>query len=156
MLTITALELVTMVVILPLAGGIIGCVVAGDKSRRASGGKTPVELKREFDDYQEGVTSHFQETAQLLQHMTEQYRAVYTHVARGAADLCGADQTNPQLEELKRLSLALDDAAAVAGEIGDVPADTVPDADADGGTAVESSPDEDNGTGAKDSTTSPV
>ncbi len=117
MLSITIVELLVMIVILPLIGAVIGYVVAGDRMRGASGGKTPAELQAELDSYQQGVSSHFQETAELLQQMTAQYRSIYTHMAHGAAELCGEGDSNAGLAELKRLSQALDDAAAVPGEV---------------------------------------
>ena len=113
MLNFTAGELITLLVLLPLVGGVIGYVIAGDRMRRHSGGKTPVELKREFDAYQQGVGEHFQHSAELLQQMTQQYREIYTHMAHGAAELCGDGERSAEVEALKRLSLALDDAAAV-------------------------------------------
>jgi|GEM_PF-2902494 uncharacterized protein len=112
MLTITIVELMTLIVILPLAGGVVGYVIAGDRMRRQSGGKSPEELKTEFEDYQKGVTNHFQESAELLHQMTAQYRAIYAHLARGAAELSAPDEGNEQLAELKRLSLVFEQATA--------------------------------------------
>ena len=87
--------------------------------RRASGGKSPDELKQEMDDYRGSVNAHFQHSAALLQQMTDQYRSIYTHMAHGAVELCGDENESAPLEELKRLSVALNEAAALpAGEGG--------------------------------------
>lgn len=67
------------------------------------------ELQRFHDDYREHVSDHFNMTADLVQQMTESYRDVYQHLARGAQDLCNdeiaakllpsADQINFSSEE---------------------------------------------------------
>lgn len=46
------------------------------------------ELQRFHDDYREHVSDHFSTTADLVQQMTDSYRDVYQHLARGAQDLC--------------------------------------------------------------------
>ena len=40
-------------------------------------------------DYEAGVAEHFSQTADLLHKLTDDYRAVYTHLADGAQQLCG-------------------------------------------------------------------
>ncbi len=42
-------------------------------------------------DYEAEVAEHFATTAQLLNRLTEDYRAVYGHLAEGARDLCDGD-----------------------------------------------------------------
>lgn len=113
MLYFTTGELITLLIVLPLAGAVFGYYVAGDRMRRVSGGKTPAELKQELETYQASVSGHFQHSAELLQQMTEQYREIYTHMARGAAELCDEGNTSAEVDALKRLSVALDDAAAL-------------------------------------------
>jgi outer membrane murein-binding lipoprotein Lpp len=49
------------------------------------------ELKRtqrELDRYRDDVNDHFAGTSELLRELTLQYRAVYDHLAHGAALLC--------------------------------------------------------------------
>ena len=114
MLTISITELLLMIVILPLAGGIVGYIVSGDRMRKSAGGKDPRELQAEMSEYRARVDDHFRETANLLGAMTEQYRQVYTHMANGAAELCESADSKPQIEQMQRRSLALaaeDDAA---------------------------------------------
>lgn len=50
-----------------------------------------LELQRFHDDYREHVSDHFSMTADLVQQMTESYRDVYQHLARGAQDLCNEE-----------------------------------------------------------------
>jgi uncharacterized membrane-anchored protein YhcB (DUF1043 family) len=38
--------------------------------------------------YEDEVVEHFTETATLLNNLTEQYRAVHNHLAKGASALC--------------------------------------------------------------------
>lgn len=132
MLTLTTIELLAIIVILPLTGAIAGYRLAGNRMRRDSGGKTPAELKTEFENYRQGVTGHFEQTAELLQQMTQQYRAIYTHLARGAAELSAPHESNTHLEELQRLSLAFVDAAEHAAIEGSSDA-TAPAVEAAGG-----------------------
>ncbi len=57
------------------------------------------ELKRterELDRYRDEVSDHFAGTSELLRELTLQYRAVYDHLAQGAALLCPDDA--PALE----------------------------------------------------------
>jgi len=47
--------------------------------------------RHELEDYRRNVTEHFNSTAQLMQQMTEQYKAVYQHLAKGAQTLTDGD-----------------------------------------------------------------
>jgi uncharacterized protein len=49
------------------------------------------ELQRHHADYRDHVSEHFSATADLVHNMTESYRDVYQHLARGAQDLCNDD-----------------------------------------------------------------
>jgi hypothetical protein len=46
------------------------------------------ELQRFHDEYREHVSDHFSMTADLVHQMTDSYRDVHKHLARGAQDLC--------------------------------------------------------------------
>ena len=94
----------TMAVLLVIIGAI--CAVGGyayaqANQRRAGDGKTSKELKDELGEYKDNVSEHFQQTAMLLNEMTDQYRAVYEHMAAGAQQLCDAEQATSQLESLR-------------------------------------------------------
>ncbi len=60
-------------------------------------------MKEEFGRYREDVNSHFQTTAELIQHMTESYKAVYRHLASGSQQLCSG-QVMLDLDEAPRLA----------------------------------------------------
>lgn len=101
MYIVTMSELVALLILLLALGAAIGYVFANDRTRRATGGKSPAQLREEFEEYRAGVNTHFQETATLLDGMTEQYRTVYAHMAKGAFDLCDSAETGPRLEQLQ-------------------------------------------------------
>ena len=76
-------------------GGFVGWYVAvnnrGDNKR-----KVIMDLESQLDqaaqsraDYEAEVAEHFAQTADLLHKLTDDYRAVYTHLADGAEQLCG-------------------------------------------------------------------
>ena len=53
------------------------------------------QLKDRFTDYRDQVTQHFMRTSELVQEMTQSYRAVYEHLASGAQNLCGGQIEAP-------------------------------------------------------------
>lgn len=71
-------------------GGLIGFLMG-----RSGGGSNEQEklddVKQELENYKTQVAGHFEETADLVNKMTESYRGVYQHLATGAQALCDAD-----------------------------------------------------------------
>jgi uncharacterized membrane-anchored protein YhcB (DUF1043 family) len=71
-------------------GGLIGFLMG-----RSGGGSDEQEkledAKKELENYKTQVAGHFEETADLVNKMTESYRGVYQHLATGAQALCDAD-----------------------------------------------------------------
>ncbi|MCR9105845.1 MAG: YhcB family protein [Gammaproteobacteria bacterium] len=72
----------------------LGIGIAIGRSTSASGQKYR-EVERKLDHvlqdkkrYEDEVVEHFEETAQLLNALTESYRDVHNHLAKGAAGLC--------------------------------------------------------------------
>ncbi|MEQ8232200.1 MAG: DUF1043 family protein [Gammaproteobacteria bacterium] len=115
MLSIAIGELLMMIVALLLLGGLVGYLLGGGRRGGDDGADAKVAaLEEEVASYKQGVTTHFQETADLMQQMTAQYRALYAHMAQGAVALCDAPEEHPRLEEFKRLGHALDEAARAA------------------------------------------
>jgi hypothetical protein len=49
------------------------------------------ELRQQQQDYQEEVTAHFNQTATLINQLTESYRNVHNHLAKGAQLLTQGD-----------------------------------------------------------------
>jgi uncharacterized membrane-anchored protein YhcB (DUF1043 family) len=95
------------------------------------------QLKDHFRDYRDQVTHHFMRTSELVQEMTQSYRAVYEHLASGAQRLCGdldhealeatpanrldnpplnADEDGVEYDEYAELSRIRDDIDELLGE----------------------------------------
>lgn len=93
-------------------GLLLGCIAAylfigrNDRSR---------ELQAELDDlnqmlidYRGQVTRHFMHTSELVQEMTQSYRAVYEHLAAGAQHLC-SDELEPSQVGFQQTDRVTDD-----------------------------------------------
>ena len=52
--------------------------------------------RAELSSYQSRVTDHFAETAQVFNTFSDQYQAVYQHLASGCRELCRGD--HPQIQ----------------------------------------------------------
>lgn len=61
------------------------------------------KLKTEFGTYREEVNDHFRTTADLVNHMTASYKAVYEHLAGGSQKLCSGE-VMLELDEAPRLT----------------------------------------------------
>ena len=81
-----------------IIGGGIGGGVGWYLALNARGDKRKVimdlesqldQIKQDRADYEAEVSEHFSQTADLLNKLTSDYRAVYTHLADGAEQLCG-------------------------------------------------------------------
>jgi len=67
------------------------------------------ESREELKNYRTKVSSHFQETAQKVNALTENYRSVYEHLARGAQSLCDKNDTPVLMNELNRNPMLADE-----------------------------------------------
>ena len=63
------------------------------------------QLKDRFTDYRDQVTQHFMRTSELVQEITQSYRAVYEHLASGAQNLCGGQIEAPHRNNAQTSSL---------------------------------------------------
>ena len=86
----------TIVIVGAAAGLILGLVIGLLWGRQSSpSGQKHREVERKLDQvlqdkkvYEDEVVEHFSDTAKLLNSLTESYRDVHNHLAKGAADLC--------------------------------------------------------------------
>jgi hypothetical protein len=56
------------------------------------------QLQQEFDGYRDQVGQHFRKTSELVQAMTDSYRNVYEHLAKGSEVLCQDPVNTPRLD----------------------------------------------------------
>lgn len=75
-----------------LVGGCLGALI-GRRSAPAAQRLREAELKldqvlQDKKAYEDGVVEHFTDAAKLLNNLTEQYRDVHNHLAKGADTLC--------------------------------------------------------------------
>jgi uncharacterized protein len=87
-------------------GLILGCIgtylFLGRYSQTANLREELDELREKFSDYRDQVTQHFMRTSELVQEMTQSYRAVYEHLATGAQELCEGEVEAPSLDTSKK------------------------------------------------------
>lgn len=76
---------------------------AGDLEQRLN------EAENRFTDYQDQVNDHFQQTADLVNNLTNSYREVHEHLAKGAQNLATADFTEQFLTTSAAPKLESDD-----------------------------------------------
>lgn len=75
-----------------IVGLLLGLVLG---KRTSAAGQKSRDVERKLDQvlqdkklYEDEVVEHFEETAQLLNTLTQSYREVHNHLAQGAAKLC--------------------------------------------------------------------
>lgn len=99
----TAILIATAVI--ALGAGIAGGWFMGRRQR--DNADTVLELEARLEkalesraDYEAEVAEHFAQTAELMHRLTEDYRSVYNHLAKGASSLCdgAVDMPTPSLE----------------------------------------------------------
>lgn len=78
-------------------GSIVTYTLASRSSRNKSLQAELDQLAERFTEYREQVGQHFMQTSNLVQEMTQSYRAVYEHLASGAYHLCGEDAATASL-----------------------------------------------------------
>ncbi|MBY4678595.1 YhcB family protein [Marinobacterium arenosum] len=105
------------------------------------------ETQQELNHYKEQVNSHFAQTAELVNNLTESYKDVHQHLARGAQSLCADDSAAQSLTASLQPRLTGADAAegeiptvtdAVAEQSPEPPRDYAPKAPDQEGTLSES------------------
>lgn len=75
-----------------VVGGVVGALVfkqlKSDEAKVRMLEEQLEDLEREHESYKDSVHSHFNNTASLLNNLTDSYREVYRHMATGAQALC--------------------------------------------------------------------
>jgi len=91
-------ELLQLIVVF-VVGLISGALIMLLWNKLSSGSASPAGLKQEYQDYQEKVETHFEETSKKFQDMTEQYQDLYKHLSVGATSLCRPDSVAAALAD---------------------------------------------------------
>ena len=79
------------------AGLILGLIFMFIFNKLSTGSATAGQVKREMEDYQGQVESHFEETSKKFKQMTDQYQDLYQHLSVGATSLCRPENIAPGL-----------------------------------------------------------
>lgn len=70
--------------------------------------KTIKDLEKKLNSYQEDVSSHFEETADLVDELTNSYKKVFDHLGKSARKLMTEEQIQHQLERRKGNKVTLE------------------------------------------------
>lgn len=97
---------IPLFILIFIIGIILGIVGMLSFSKYKTGSMSSTTVKKEYEEYQDSVEKHFEETSQRLQDMTSQYQELYKHLAVGATTLCRpesvaagiADKSDPGLQ----------------------------------------------------------
>ncbi len=68
-------------------GFALGALVVWLIDRKRGGGTSVAALKQEHEQFREQVTTHFVETADLINKLTDSYKDVFDHLSKGAETL---------------------------------------------------------------------
>ena len=97
------------VVVVFVVGSILGFAfftLRYRNSRRLKKLQEELDAKtEEMEIYREDVSEHFLKTAELVDNLTQSYKAVYDHLEGGAYELVGDEKFRKQLEQRKQLQL---------------------------------------------------
>jgi len=112
-----------------LGGGAIGAllfkILMSDEIRIRTLENQLQALSEEHENYKSSVHSHFNNSAQLLNKLTDSYRDVYMHLADGARSLC-PDYISSQLSLSGESRALLEKDASAGGPYGSIAAQGQP------------------------------
>ena len=114
------------------SGLVIGAFTVWFMTHRGrEGGENARRLRRELDGYNQAVSEHFAETAELVHAFDQSYRAVYGHLERGAAQLVGREVVRTLVRDTDSEAVPPAGAAAISDDASPaIEATTDPDAPA--------------------------
>ena len=67
------------------------------RQRGGAGGDSVAELKKENARFREEVNGHFVQTAELINQLTDSYKAVFDHLSEGADKLVDEDAVRERM-----------------------------------------------------------
>jgi uncharacterized membrane-anchored protein YhcB (DUF1043 family) len=88
-----------------ITGVIIGILIGGTAvaiwlKKRGGSGETVASLKRENAQFREEVNEHFVQTAELINQLTDSYKAVFDHLSEGAEKLVDAEVVRERMPQV--------------------------------------------------------
>lgn len=95
------------ILIAVLAGTGLGYWLAQLYQRKANSGKSVRELRAEHDQFRDQVTEHFAETAQLVNQLTDSYKAVFDHLSSGAQQLTDREKLQQRLPPMDTSAVSI-------------------------------------------------
>lgn len=91
-----------------VVGAIIGFLMGragGDNNRQAELAEQLNDARTELEGYKQDVSRHFEETADLVNNLTNSYKDVHHHLAKGAQNLCQSETMAKNLETMMQPKL---------------------------------------------------
>ena len=91
-----------------LAGIAIGVLIMYFLSGKGSNSaKSVAQVEEKLTKYQEDVVSHFEQTADLVDELTQSYKKVFDHLGQSARELLTEEQVKEQIEKRKDRKITL-------------------------------------------------
>jgi uncharacterized membrane-anchored protein YhcB (DUF1043 family) len=100
-------ELLQLIIVF-VVGLVCGALIMLLWNKLTSGSASAAGLKQEYQDYQEKVETHFEQTSKKFEDMTEQYQDLYKHLSLGAASLCRPDSVAATLADESDIQLKIE------------------------------------------------
>ena len=91
-----------------LIGFLLGRAGSNNSNREQELTEALDKARTELDDYKRKVSTHFEETAELVNGLSDQYRKVYHHLASSAESLCPGLPASAALQQQEQQQLAQD------------------------------------------------
>ncbi len=76
-------------------------------SKGANSAKSVAQVEEKLTKYQEDVVSHFEQTADLVDELTQSYKKVFDHLGQSARELLTDEQVKQQIEKRKDRKVTL-------------------------------------------------
>lgn len=82
------IQVLILALVVLAVGLLIGYLLGRNGSRQNVLNQELTEAHQELSNYKARVNGHFEETAHLMNELTDQYRKVHEHLSQGVQDLC--------------------------------------------------------------------
>lgn len=127
------MEQVWIAIAAVVAGGFIGFLLGrngNDSAKEQQLTDQLNEAQRELAEYKDKVSNHFEETAKLVNNLTDSYKAVHKQLAEGSQSLCNDIAISQALEAVAQPTLTQSDEASEAPASAETEAETAAKAEA--------------------------